>query len=153
MGSKKCFNAKKFFFLFFPEYLPLILGVPINVGVLWEWDAAPPQTGSNSKFSHGHILSSRYTIKTHPPRLSIFKWFSSVKCQHCPQLLDHLCRSGIEREILTAAEDWLEAQGRQCMLNLSIDPWIPCLKSLCNFKVLKIIRIPRYLWFSFCDRC
>merc|ERR1712208_86132 len=31
MGSKKCFNAKKFFFLFFPEYLPLILGVPINV--------------------------------------------------------------------------------------------------------------------------
>ena len=28
MGSKKCFNAKKFFFLFFPEYLPLILGVP-----------------------------------------------------------------------------------------------------------------------------
>ena len=33
MGSKKCFNAKKFFFLFFPEYLPLILGVPINVGV------------------------------------------------------------------------------------------------------------------------
>ena len=33
MGSKKCFNAKKFFFLFFPEYLPLILGVPINVEV------------------------------------------------------------------------------------------------------------------------
>ena len=33
MGSKKCFNAKKFFFLFFSEYLPLILGVPINVGV------------------------------------------------------------------------------------------------------------------------
>merc|ERR1712208_160410 len=33
MGSKKCFNAKKFFFLFFPEYLPLILGVPKNVEV------------------------------------------------------------------------------------------------------------------------
>ena len=33
MGSKKCFNAKKFFFLFFSEYLPLILGVPKNVEV------------------------------------------------------------------------------------------------------------------------
>ena len=76
MGSKKCFNAKKFFFLFFPEYLPLILGVPINVGVPNpNFRGNPPST---TFFYFMKIPDFFFFIEPFPNWLTFKEWNSRV---------------------------------------------------------------------------